>query len=319
MKVMLVGCGAVGLSLASALYRSEADVDLIARGETARAVRNFGIERRGILGQAVIRPEAIRIYDTIENAPGGYDYIAVSAKTTANADIAESLARRKEDILNAEGCIVLFQNGYGNEQAYIKTFNKHRIYHASFAIGFKRPEPHVSEATVITAPVSIGNIFGFPAEQCKSFSETIDRGGIPCGLTEEINKTLWAKLLYNCTLNPLSAILGTNYGGLLNSESAISLMEGIINEVFAVMRASGHETFWEDAEAYKKDFFDRIYPPTYGHRSSTLQDIERKIPTEIDSINGAVVRMGRQVGIATPRNMVITQIIKSMEDLYCLS
>jgi 2-dehydropantoate 2-reductase len=115
------------------------------------------------------RPEAIRIYDTIENTPGGYDYIVISVKTTANADIAESLAGREEDILSPEGCIVLFQNGYGNEQAYIKTFNKHLIYHASFAIGFKRPEPHVSEATVITAPVTIGNIFGFPAEKCKFF------------------------------------------------------------------------------------------------------------------------------------------------------
>ncbi len=91
-------------------------------------------------------------------------------------------------------------------------------------------------------------------------SEFIDRGGIPCGLTEELDKTLWAKLLYNCTLNPLSAILGTNYGGLLNSESAISLMERDHFRGFAVMRALGHETFWEDAEAYKKDFFGRIYP-----------------------------------------------------------
>ena len=61
------------------------------------------------------------------------------------------------------------------------------------------------------------------------------------------------------------------------------------------MCASGHETFWKDADSYIKDFFDKILPPTYGHRSSTLQDIERKIPTEIDSMNGAVVTMGGRI------------------------
>ncbi len=316
MKVLIVGCGAVGLSLASALYTANADVDIVARGKTAQAVRENGIERLGILGQAVVRPDRIRIFDTIENAQGGYDFVIVSTKTTANADIAERLSNRGNDILSTGGRIVLYQNGYGNEQAYTKAFDTSRIYHASFAIGFKRPKPYISEVTVMTAPISIGSIFGCPANACKELSEAIDQGGIPCGLTNEIDKTLWAKLLYNCTLNPLSAILGTNYGGLIRSESSISLMEGIIAEVFTVMHAAGHETFWQDAGAYRKDFFEKILPPTYGHRSSTLQDIERKVPTEIDSLNGVIVKMGERLDIKTPRNKVITQITKTMEDLY---
>jgi 2-dehydropantoate 2-reductase len=315
MKVLLVGCGAVGLSLASALYASDTDVELVARGKTAEAVKTHGIKRRGILGQSAIRPEKVRVFDTINAVPGGYDYIIVSVKTTANAAVTEDLARRKNDLLGPGGRVVLFQNGYGNEQAYLTDFDMSQIYHASFAIGFKRPAPNISEVTVITAPVSIGSIFGFPAGACGALSEAIDRGGIPCTLTDEIDKTLWAKLLYNCTLNPLSAILGTPYGGLLKSGSAVAIMEELIAEVFAVMRAAGHETFWTDAESYKKDFFEKILPPTYEHRSSTLQDIERRIPTEIDSLNGAVVRMGERTGVDTPRNTMLTQLIKSIEDL----
>ncbi|HWQ79725.1 MAG TPA: ketopantoate reductase family protein [Anaerovoracaceae bacterium] len=316
MKVLLVGCGAVGLSLASALYQSNADADLLVRDETAEAIRKHGVERRGILGQVAISPDKIRIYDKIEKAEGGYDFIINSAKVTGNADIAESLARRRNDILGPEGRMVLFQNGYGNEQAFTGIFHIHQIYHASFAIGFKRPELHISEATVITTPISIGSIFGCPAEPCEKLADAIDRGGIPCELTNEIGKTLWAKMLFNCTLNPLSTILGTNYGGLMKSERSISLMEGIISEIFAVMHASGQETFWADAESYKKEFFEKILPPTYGHRSSTSQDIERKIPTEIDSLNGVIVKMGKQLKINTPHNYVMTQIIKSLEDLY---
>ena len=149
-------------------------------------------------------PESIRVFESIDTASGGYDFIIVSAKTTANGDIAEGLARRKKDILNAGGRIVLYQNGYGNEQAYLNSFEPQQIYHASFAIGFKRPEPYISEVTVMTAPISIGSIFGCPSEVCKTLADAIDQGGIPCKQTDEIDKTLWAKLLYNCTLNPLS-------------------------------------------------------------------------------------------------------------------
>jgi 2-dehydropantoate 2-reductase len=93
-------------------------------------------------------------------------------------------------------------------------------------------------------------------------------------------------------------------------------MNGIIEEVFAVMRASGHGTYWKNAEEYRKAFYEKILPPTYGHRSSTLQDIERKMPTEIDSLNGVIVRMGERFNVDTPRNRVITQIIKAVEALY---
>lgn len=316
MKVLLVGCGAVGLSLASALYTAGADTHLIVRGETAKAIENNGITRRGILGDALIPPEHLHLFDSIENTPGCYDFVINSTKATANGDIAARLARRQNDILAPGGRFVICQNGYGNERSFTDTFRTEQIYHASFAIGFRRPEPHISEVTVITSPVSIGSIFGTPAEICAPLAAAIDAGGIPCGVSEEIDKTLWAKLLYNCTLNPLSAILSTSYGGLIKSGSTIDLMTDIIREIFAVMHAGGHQTFWKDAQAYTTDFFDRILPPTYGHRSSTLQDIERKIPTEIDSLNGAVVQMGRTLGIETPRNTVMTQMIKAIEALY---
>ncbi len=316
MKVLIVGCGAVGLSLASALYTSKVEVDLVARGETAEAIMKNGIERCGLFGNVVIVPEKIRLFDKIENTQDSYDFIINSAKSTGNADIAKSLARRGGDILNSGGRIVLSQNGYGNELAFMSIFHKHQIYHASFAIGFRRPKRNISEVTVMTAPISIGSIFGEPAGACTELSDAINQGGIPCATTNEIDKTLWAKLLYNCTLNPLSAILGTNYGGLIKCEDSVSLMKEIISEIFAVMHASSHETFWKNAESYENDFFEKILPPTYRHLSSTLQDIKRKIPTEIDSLNGAVVKMGAQYNIDTPRNTVITQIIKSMEALY---
>lgn len=316
MKVLLIGCGAVGLSVASALYGSDIETHLVARGATAQAIKEGGIRRCGLFGEAFVPPKKIRVFEKIEDAESGYNFILNSAKATGNANIAKALARRKADILSSKGLLILFQNGFGNEQAFTDIWDEKRIYHGSFAIGFQRLKPNISEVTVVTNPVSIGSIYGQPTEAVKELAEAIDRGGIPCHGTDEIGKTLWAKLLYNCALNPLSAILRTNYGGLVKSESSIDLMGKIIDELFAVMKAAGYETFWENSEDYKKEFFEKILPPTYGHNASTLQDMERKIPTEIDSLNGAVVRLGRKYNVPTPCNRVITQLIKSAESLY---
>jgi 2-dehydropantoate 2-reductase len=110
--------------------------------------------------------------------------------------------------------------------------------------------------------------------------------------------------------------LGVNYGGLYQSDSSISIMSKIIDEIFAVMHAAGYETFWNNAEEYKKAFFENIVPPTFEHNSSTLQDIKRKVPTEIDSLNGAIIRIGRQYHVDTPYNELMTKLVRSIEGLY---
>lgn len=314
MKVLIIGCGAVGISLATALYSSGADIRVVARGRTAQSIKENGLARCGGFGKVLIGPEKVRVYANAGEAGGDYDFIINSAKATGNADIAESLRGKKP--LGPGGIFVLCQNGLGNEEAFDGIFPKEQIYHASFAIGFRRPRPFESEVTVYSKPVTIGSLFGQPASACQSLADAIDKGGIPCGVSDEIGKTMWAKFLYNSALNPLSALLRTEYGGLVKSRSSVEIMGHIIDEIFAVMHAARCSTFWPDAKAYKKDFFENILPPTYAHRSSTLQDMERKIPTEIDSLNGAIVRMGERLAVETPYNRFITQMIKAAESLY---
>lgn len=123
-------------------------------------------------------------------------------------------------------------------------------------------------------------------------------------------------MLYNCTLNPLSALLGTSYGGLAQSPDAVFIMNKIIEEIFAVIKAAGYSANWSDADAYKKVFFGKILPPTYKHRSSTLQDIEHRVKTEIDSLTGVIVRLGAEHGIAVPYNAMIYRLVKIKESLY---
>lgn len=316
MKVLIIGAGAVGLALAASLYDSGVQVDLVARGETARSIREGGIIRCGIFRGVTVPAGAVRVFGSVPGAGSGYDYILVSSKTTGNTEIASGLQARRADILTPGGFVVLFQNGYGNERVFAGAVDAEKILHASFAIGFQRPRRNVSEVTVITKPALIGRLSGGAPEEAKPLTDAVTQGGIPCSLTDEIAKTMWAKLLYNCALNPISALLGTDYGGLVQCESSVALLGRVIDEIFSVMQAAGHSTFWKDAEAYKKDFFKNILPPTYRHHSSTLQDMERKIPTEIDSLNGAVVRLGNEYGVPTPCNETIVRMVKAAESIY---
>lgn len=315
MKIMLIGCGAVGLGIAAAIYDSGENPVLIANGQTYDAIKSGGIERRGIFKAVKVGPDRVRVFKNAEACKEtGFDYIIVASKTTASAEIADELGGVK-DILAPNGKIILFQNGFGTEKPFLRYFDKESMCAGIIITGFERPQRNVSVVTVHSAPALIGCVYGsdggtFP------LAAAIDKGGLPCMATSDIQKTIWSKMLYNCTLNPLGALLGTNYGGLAKSPDAVYLMDKIIEEIFSVMKAAGYKTNWENAEEYKRAFYGKILPPTYGHRASTLQDMERKIKTEIDTLNGAIVELGTRYAVPTPVNSMICRLVKAKESLY---
>ena len=94
------------------------------------------------------------------------------------------------------------------------------------------------------------------------------------------------------------------------------LMDGVIEEIFAVLKAAGQSTLWEDAESYRRDFYSQLLPSTAAHHASMLQDIQRGRRTEIDALNGAVVELGRKFEVDTPVNAVITALLKGKETMF---
>ena len=120
-------------------------------------------------------------------------------------------------------------------------------------------------------------------------------------------------MLYNCALNPLGAILGVNYGKLTENKYTINIMNQIIDEIFNVIKASGYNIDWDTSSEYKDLFYSKLVPDTYEHVSSTSQDIQKKIKTEIDSLNGKVIRLGEEYGIDVTVNKVLYNMIKAIE------
>lgn len=311
MNVLVIGAGAVGIGLATSVASQGANVSIYARGRTAKAIMENGIKRTGLFKHYKI--DNVEVYEDYNELPiDNFDYIFITSKTTGNYDISDNLNDHK-DILKDNGKIIVFQNGFGNDEPYLRYFTKKQVFTARVITGFTRPERHISEVTVYTEPILIGSLQNEDPSQLQEVADMITSSGIKCEITDEVDKHLWAKMLYNCTLNPLGAILDVTYGELTESQYTLDIMNSIIDEIFEVIKASPYETLWDNADEYKDLFYSKLVPDTYNHYSSTHQDIQRKIKTEIDSLNGKVIQLGEANNIDVSTNKIIYNLIKAIE------
>ena len=313
MRALVYGGGAVGLGLVSCLLKSGSLVDVIAREKTVRSLRENGLRRTGIFGQYHAGPSKFGCYVSLEELTGQtYDYILVCTKSFDSYRAAKDLYEHKS-IFNEKTKIVLFQNGWGNAEVFTSFFDSQTVYTARVITGFQRHRSNEVEITVHADSIHIGSLFGASLVAVRDLAEAIDKEGIPCETTDMIGKDIWAKMLYNCALNPLGAILDVTYGRLAEHESTRAIMDSIIEEVFAVMTKAGYETHWESAKDFLEVFYGKLVPDTSEHKSSTLQDIIAKKPTEIDALNGAVIRLAEKFDIPIPCNSVVYNIINFIE------
>jgi len=319
MNILIIGTGAIGVALGATMISQGANVSFLAREETAKAIRENGIKRIGLFEHYEFSPEQYKVYTTYKEIPKNeFDFILISSKTISNEDISQNLNENRK-ILKDNAKLIIFQNGFGNDEPYLRFFTKEQVYCARVITGFIRPKRYISEITVHTAPILIGSLQKddnnntISSQPVAIISKMINDSGIPSETTEELEKYLWAKMLYNCTLNPLSAILGVNYGKLTENDYSLNIMNNIIEEIFKVINASGYHTMWNTAKEYQDIFYSKLVPDTYNHRSSTLQDIQKRQKTEIDNLTGKVIKLGEMHNVDVPVNKTIYNIIKTIE------
>jgi len=231
MRILVYGGGAVGLGIASCLLKSKCRVDIIARENTVLPLREHGLVRTGILGDYYADSAAFGSYLSLsEVQTKTYDYILVCTKSFDSLEAAEDLSRHKslfgqpgrspglDQTRHRRAKIVLFQNGWGNAEIFSSFFSREKIYNARVITGFRRLNNNKVEITVHADSIHIGSLFGGDLSEIENLCESITKGAIPCESTNEIEKDLWAKMLYNCALNGLGAILDVPYGELAKNE-----------------------------------------------------------------------------------------------------
>jgi 2-dehydropantoate 2-reductase len=156
-------------------------------------------------------------------------------------------------------------------------------------------------------------IIGPPSEKTTEVASVFDRAGISCRISDNIDGELWVKLLCNCALNAISALGRVRYGEITRSEDAIKLMENVVDEVLAVARAAGiilpgvrdRESGMAAAMEIATQMADAL--------SSTAQDLNRGRLTEIDALNGYIVRRGGELGVPVPINHALFTLVKLAE------
>ncbi|MBR0272292.1 MAG: ketopantoate reductase family protein [Methanobrevibacter sp.] len=313
MKILIIGSGSVGIGLGASLLSQKSDVSFLARDRTASEMKTKGIKRTGLFTHYSFGPDEFKVYESYDEMPENeFDFVLVASKTTANANIAEMLDKHRQ-ILKDDFTILICQNGFGNDEPYINYFRTDEVYCARIITGFTRPERNISEVTVYTEPILLGSLQNEDISHLQIIADKITASGINCELTDELDKYLWAKMLYNCTLNPLGAILDVTYGKLTENQYSKGLMDSIIDEIFNVITASPYTTLWDNSDDYRKVFYEKLVPDTYNHYSSTHQDIKRKIKTEIDTLNGKVIELGEKYNIDVGTNKIIYDLIKAIE------
>jgi len=310
---IVFGAGAVGLGLASALLASGARVRLVARPETAAALRRHGLRRTGVFGDHHAPPDRFVVAETADALPAATaDFALVTTKAFDTEAVALALARAPQAI-GPDTRFVLCQNGWGSAERFAAHAPRSRVYSARVITGFRRPAPHAVEITVHAEPIHVGSLFGADLEAIEPLCTALSAGGLPCEPSDRIAEDLWAKLLYNATLNPLGAILDASYGALGASHHARPVMETLARETFATMRAAGFRTHWPTAEAWLADFRARLLPPTAAHESSMLQDLRAGRRTEIESITGAVVELAARHGADVPVSRSVLALVRFLE------
>lgn len=313
MNILVIGSGAVGIGIGSSLLSQGVNISFLASKNTARKMKEDGIKRTGLFTNYFFNPQEFNVYESYEEIPKKtFDYVLITSKTTSNDDISKKLNENR-DILKDDFTILIIQNGFGNDQLFLRYFKTTEVYCARIITGFTRPERNISEVTVYTEPILLGSLQGENIEHLKTIADKITASGIKCELSYELDKYLWAKMLYNCSLNALGAILDVTYGKLTENEYTKEIMDNIIDEIFGVIAASPYETLWNTPDEYRKIFYTKLVPDTYNHYSSTHQDIKRKIKTEIDTLNGKVIELGEKYGVDVSTNKLIYNLIKAIE------
>jgi 2-dehydropantoate 2-reductase len=293
-----MGAGAVGSYFGGMLARAGAPVTLIARRAMVEAITRDGLFIDSIHFQERIAVAA----STQAEAARDAELVLFCVKTTDTEEAARLLAPHL-----APGAIVVsLQNGVDNVE---------RIRNAS---GIEALPSVVYVAAAMSAPGRMKHsgrgelVLGSERrkDEVARVADTFARAGVPCRVSENIETDLWTKLVLNCAGNALTAIGRASYGRVARNEPAAQVLMATAAEAVAVARAAGVPMPSKDLAAVALKFARDVGDAT----SSTAQDIERGKRTEIDSLNGYVVRLGAKLGVPTPVNYTLYALVKLLEE-----
>jgi 2-dehydropantoate 2-reductase len=208
----------------------------------------------------------------------------------------------------AEGYVATVQNGLGNEETLAG--------HAERVIrGTTFPAGKLLEPGHVQWDVKGDTTFGpyderTPLAEVERLADACTRAGMPARAVEDARGPQWRKVIFNASTNPIGALTGLTHGRVCERPDLRALVTGLVDEGKAVAAAQGIEL-----DADPEELIDHAARPdvAYDHKASMLQDVEARRQTEVDYLNGGIVRFGREHGVSTPLNAAIQALLKGVE------
>lgn len=309
MRFLVMGAGSIGSVVGGFLHMGGHEVYLLGKGPHIKAVKRRGLDITGIWGEHHL--DDMRAASEVEAMLADGFRPEWTLLTVKSYDTRQALSDLQPAIEGQRGIISL-QNGLGNLEA-IGEAAPGLAVGGRVIFGVTTVEPGHVDVTVCADDVLLGAPPGGP-DDVERVCIALAESGVPCRHEEKILSYIWDKVLYNVCLNALATLLHTSYGELGGNPWTWAIMERLVREFYMVAAAEGVELVSPGPREYLSRFKNSLLPPTREHRSSMQEDIEQQRRTEIDALNGAVWRIGRDHGIDTPVNEMLTRMIKFLKE-----
>ena len=293
MKIAVMGAGAVGCYYGGMLARAGHAVALIGRQQHVEAVRRDGLFLDTQSFQAHVPMQA----STDASGVRGAKLVLFCVKSMDTQSAAADMAPH----LEPDAFVLSLQNGVDNAerlQALLRCEVAPAVVYVATEMAGPGHIKHHGRGELVIGPTAASH----------ELATLFTGAGVPVQISDNVVGALWAKLILNCAYNALSAITQLPYGRLVQGEGVEAVMRDVVQECLAVAQGEGVSVPGDTWEAVQ-----RIAHTMPAQFSSTAQDVARGRRSEIDYLNGHVLRKGEALGIATPVNRVLHTLVKLLE------
>lgn len=306
MRIVIVGPGAMGCLLAAFLAKTKEEIWLLDKSaERADKINERGISVEGISGEWVSRPKAAS--DAKEIGKADLVVIAVKSYDTKSA------VTHARPVIKDDTAVLTLQNGIGNIEIISEAVGPDKVIGGVTNLGATLLDAgkvkHAGRGETV-----IGRIDGRIPVEMREIREIFNKVGLETRISRDIKGLLWSKLIINVGINALTAITRLNNGRLTEFEGTRRILREAVSEALRVAKRKRIKLIYDDPLAK----VEAVCEATSANVSSMLQDVLRKKRTEIDFINGVIVRHAQELGIPVHANTMLVDLVKTIESSYDL-
>lgn len=298
LQLLIVGAGAMGGLFAARLKRSGAEVALL---EKAHAVVE-GINAHGLLVEGVSGKIHEKVAAYVDRSPGCPDLVVLCVKSYDTKQAGEALL----PWIPPHARLLTLQNGVGNIEILQQIFGTERVLGGVTAEGATVLGPgkirHAGQGETVVAG----------GKASADIVAVFEKAGFNARAVDDIHPFLWGKLIINTGINALAAVTRLKNGRLPELKGTRDILEAAVREAVMIVKAKNIRLPYADPVSRVVE----VCRATAGNVASMLQDVLNKKKTEIDAINGAVVREGAALGISTPVNSTLTCLVQALQETY---